>query len=105
MTAVATAIASHTVQATVSTAGGVLDETLERVAKGLRGARARAGLSEQQVVAILAERGVAIDVAVLRRAEHIGALDLALAAHLADLYGSTTDCLAGRRPNRHQLVA
>ena len=38
----------------------------------------------------------------LRRAERTGELDFALASCLADVYGSTTDCLAGRRPDRRQ---
>ena len=35
-------------------------------------------------------------------AELSGELDFALASCLADLYGTTTDCLAGRRPDRRQ---
>jgi hypothetical protein len=70
---------------------------LERVAKGLRGARARTGLSEADVVAILDRQGVSHTIAGLRRAESSGVIALALAACLADLYGTTTDCLAGRR--------
>jgi hypothetical protein len=54
-------------------------------------------MSEQQVVSVLAERGVAISLPMLCRAERTGVLDLAFAAHLADVYGTTTDCLAGRR--------
>ena len=34
-----------------------------------------------------------------------GTIDLAFASHLADLYGTTTDCMAGRRPNRNQVAA
>ena len=79
------------------------DPALERVAKALRGARARTGLSEERAVSILAERGVTVSVRTLRRAEQTGVLDLALASHLADAYGTTTDCIAGRRPNRHLL--
>jgi hypothetical protein len=81
------------------------DPALERVAKALRGARARTGLSEELAVAILVERGVVISMRVLQRAEATGMLDLVLASHLADAYGTTTDCLAGRRPNRHLLSA
>jgi hypothetical protein len=80
----------------------VLDATLERVAMALRGARARTGMSEERTVAVLSERGVAISVSVLRRAEHTGVLDFALASCLADAYGTTTDCLSGRRPDRRQ---
>ena len=32
-------------------------------------------------------------------------IDLALASALADLYGTTTDCLAGRRLSRQSLPA
>jgi hypothetical protein len=70
---------------------------LERVARSLRGARARTGLSESQVVELLTEKGVAISLAMLLRAERTGAIDLALAACLADSYGTTIDGLAGRQ--------
>jgi hypothetical protein len=78
-------------------------ETLERAALALRGARARTGLDEQRIVALMAERCAVISVATLLRAERTGALDLALASCLADVYGSTTDCLSGRRPNRRPV--
>ncbi len=90
------------VGATAGPAPGALAATLERVAVGLRGARARTGMSEERAVALLVERGVAISVPMLRRAERTGELDFALASCLADVYGSTTDCLAGRRPDRRQ---
>jgi transcriptional regulator with XRE-family HTH domain len=80
------------------------DPGLERVARALRAARARTGLSEEQIVAMLGERGVPISLLVLRRAERIGSIDLALAARLADVYGMTTDTLAGRRPNSWQFA-
>ena len=80
------------------------DPGLERVARALRGARARTGLGEEQIVALLNERGVPISLLALRRAERIGSIDLALAAQLADLYGMTTDTLAGRRPNSRQFA-
>ncbi len=89
---------------TVTVADCTPDPALERVARALRGARARTGLSEEQIVAMLNERGVAISLLVLRRAELIGTIDLALAAQLADVYGMTTDCLAGRRPNTWQFA-
>jgi hypothetical protein len=73
------------------------EDALQRVAKALRGARARTGLSEGHVVELLAKRGVAINLALLRRAERTGVVDLALAVSLADAYGTTTDGLAGRR--------
>lgn len=81
------------------------DEAHERVAKALRGARSRTGLGEQQVVDKLAARGVDVGLAGLRRAESTGSVDLALASALADLYGTTTDCLAGRRVSRQSLPA
>ena len=68
----------------------------------LRGARARTGMSAERTVAVLVERGVAISVSVLERAERTGVLDFALASCLADAYGTTTDCLAGRRPDRRR---
>jgi hypothetical protein len=85
----------HIIRAT--TLAGAGEEGLQRVARSLRGARARTGLSEEHVVALLATRGVAINRALLRRAERTGVIDLALAASLADAYGTTTDDLAGRR--------
>jgi hypothetical protein len=81
------------------------DEAHERVAKALRGARARTGLREQQVVDKLVARGFEFSLTALRRAESAGALELALASALADLYGMTTDCLSGRRLNRQSLQA
>jgi hypothetical protein len=76
---------------------------LDRVARGLRGARARTGLSEAEVVAILERQGIALSVPALRRAESTGAIALVLAACLADIYGTTTDGLAGRRVHRKRL--
>ncbi len=81
------------------------DPVLERVAVALRGARVRTGMSEERVVAILTSKGIPADVRMLRRAERTGMIDLAFASHLADLYGTTTDCIAGRRPNRNQVAA
>jgi hypothetical protein len=78
------------------------DEAHERVARALRGARARTGLAEQQVVDKLAARGFELGLAALRDAESAGVLELSLASALADLYGTTTDCLAGRRIGRQQ---
>ena len=83
----------------------VPDEAHECVARALRGARARTGLAEQQVVDKLAARGVEVGLASLRRAESNGSVELALASALADLYGTTTDCLAGRRLSRQSLPA
>jgi hypothetical protein len=98
MTPVAVPAASHVLKAT-ALPGRVADEpsaALDRVARGLRGARARTGLSESNVVAILGRQGIELTVTGLRRAESTGAIALALAACLADLYGTTTDGLAGR---------
>jgi hypothetical protein len=81
------------------------DEAHERVARALRGARARTGLSEQQVADKLSARGFDVGIPGLRKAESSGSIDLALASALADLYGSTTDCLAGRRLSRQSLPA
>ena len=100
-------VAAHTEPRTevgVDTAAHPPDPTHERVAMSLRGARARTGLSEQHVVAMLNKQGVAITVGLLRRAERSGAIDLALAVRLADAYGTTTDCLAGRRLNNRQVA-
>jgi hypothetical protein len=83
-------------------AGGPLAE-LERVAKGLRAARARTGLGEEDVLSILGRQGIALTLTGLRRAESTGAIGLALAACLADIYGTTTDGLAGRRLRRLRL--
>jgi len=76
---------------------------LDRVARGLRGARARTGMSEADVVAILERQGIPLSVAGLRQAESSGAIPLALAACLADIYGTTADVLAGRRRDRQRL--
>ena len=81
------------------------DEAHERVARALRGARARTGLGEQQVVDKLVASGCELSLTMLRRAESAGTVELALASALADLYGMTTDCLAGRRLNRQSLSA
>ena len=57
----------------------------------------RTGMSEAAVVAILERNGIPLSVAALRRAESSGEIPLALAVCLADIYGTTTDGLAGRR--------
>ena len=93
------------VEAVVNVTGAVPDPVLERVAAALRGARARTGLSEERVGAILTAKGIPADVRTLRRAERTGMIDLAFASHLADLYGTTTDCMAGRRPNRTPVAS
>ena len=72
------------------------DPVVEAVAQALRGARARTGMTEQQVVAILAEQGFAITPARLRGWERSGVIRLDVASRLADVYGTTVDALAGR---------
>jgi hypothetical protein len=75
---------------------------LEGVARGLRGARARTGMSEGEVSAMLERQGISISAEALRAAESDGAISLALATCLADVYGTTTDGLAGRRLHRRR---
>jgi hypothetical protein len=81
-----------------------VDPVLEDVARALRGARARTGMSEQQVVAVLAEQGFRITVTRLRGWERTGVIRVDAASRLADAYGITIDTLAGRRAfrARHQ---
>jgi hypothetical protein len=76
---------------------------LERVARGLRGARVRTGMSEGDVMALLERLGTPISADALRAAESCGAISLYLAACLADVYGTTTDALAGRGLHRRRL--
>jgi len=77
------------------------DPALEAVAESLRGARARTGMSEQQVVAVLAaEHAFVITVARLRGWERTGVIRIDTASRLADVYGTTVDALAGRRAYR-----
>ena len=73
------------------------DPALAAVAEALRGARARTGMNEQQVVTKLAEDGFAITVARLRAWERTGVIRVDAAARLADAYGITMDALSGRR--------
>lgn len=76
------------------------DAVVESVARGLRGARARTGMSEDQVVAVLAEQGFATTAARLRGWERTGVIRIDAASRLADVYGTTLDALAGRRSYR-----
>ena len=76
------------------------DPFVDEVAKALRGARARTGMSEQQVVAVLAEQGFKITVTRLRGWERTGIIRVDAASRLADAYGITIDSLAGRRAYR-----
>jgi len=83
------------------------DPAVEEVAQALRGARARTGMSEHQVVALLAEQGLKVTVARLRGWERTGVIRVDAASRLADVYGTTIDSLAGRRAYRarHQADA
>ena len=80
-------------------------EQLERIAAGLRAARQRTGLSEEQVVALLARQGLAITTETLVRWETSGLIHVDSAMHLADAYGTTLDSLAGRRAFRQRRTA
>jgi hypothetical protein len=73
-----------------------LDPVLEAVARALRGARARTGMTEQQVVAVLAGQGFTITAARVRSWERTGVIRVDAASRLADVYGITVDALAGR---------
>ena len=77
-----------------------VDPVVAEVAQALRGARARTGMSEQQVVAVLAEQGFGITVTRLRGWERTGVIRVDAASRLADAYGITIDTLAGRRAYR-----
>lgn len=94
-------------QRTISTGTGPApaEHVLARVAAGLRVARQRTGLSEEQVVALLAQQGLAITTETLTRWETSGLIHVDSASHLADAYGTTLDSLAGRRAFRGQRPA
>jgi hypothetical protein len=93
-------------QRTTSTGTGPAPaEQLERIAAGLRVARQRTGLSEGQVVALLAQQGLAITTETLTRWETSGLIHVDTAVHLADAYGTTLDGLAGRRAFRQRRTA
>jgi pantoate kinase len=81
------------------------ERVLARVAAGLRVARQRTGLSEGQVVALLAQQGLAITTETLTRWETSGLIHVDSASQLADAYGTTLDSLAGRRAFRGQRPA
>jgi hypothetical protein len=83
-----------------STGSEPAEQLLERISSGLRVARERTRLSEPQVVALLAQQGLAITIETLRRWEASGLVHLDSASHLADAYGTTLDSLAGRRAFR-----
>lgn len=81
------------------------DPALETVAQALRGARARTGMSQHQVVAMLAAQGGTVTLARLRGWERTGVIRVDAASRLADAYGTTVDALAGRRAYRSQHTA
>ena len=83
-----------------SEAEGQADPVLDDVARALRGARARTGMSEQHVVGVLAEQGFKVTVTRLRGWERTGVIRVDAASRLADAYGITIDSLAGRRAYR-----
>jgi hypothetical protein len=62
-------------------------------------------MSEEQVVAVLAERGFKITVTRLRGWERTGVIRVDAASRLADAYGITIDALAGRRAYRGRLLS
>jgi hypothetical protein len=73
------------------------EQLLAQIAAGLSAARARTGLSEQQVVDLLKLHGLEIAAPALQRWEASGVLPVDSAVRLADVYGTTMDLLAGRR--------
>jgi len=81
-------------------AGAAVNPALAEVAAALRGARARTGMYEEQVVGLLAQQGLTITVARLRGWERTGVVRIDAAVRLADIYGITIDTLAGRRAFR-----
>lgn len=76
-----------------------------QVATSLRAARARTGMSRQQVVGQLAKQGLDIPVGTLERWESSGLINVDSAAQLAAAYGTTIDALVGRRAFREQRRA
>jgi hypothetical protein len=69
----------------------------DRISAALRDARERADLSEQEVVDLLAARGVSISTATLERWERTGGIRLEEAVDLAAVYDISLDDLARRR--------
>jgi hypothetical protein len=72
----------------------------DRISAALRQARDRTGLSEQEVVDLLAARGVAISAATLERWERTGGIRLEEAVDLAAVYHMGLDDLARPRAGR-----
>jgi hypothetical protein len=69
----------------------------DRISAALRNARARAGLSEQEVIDLLHARGVSISAATIERWERTGGIRLEEAVDVAAVYHMSLDELAGRR--------
>lgn len=86
-------------------AAAAAEQTLARISAGLRAARLRTGLSEERVIALLAQQGLDITAATLQRWETTGLIHLDSASQLADAYGTTLDNLAGRRAFRQRHPA
>jgi hypothetical protein len=82
---------------TSSASGTPAEQTLARVAAGLRAARLHAGLDERRVVELLAARGLEVSIQTLLRWEGTGLIHVDAAVQLADVYGLPLDALAGRR--------
>jgi hypothetical protein len=76
----------------------------DRISTALRKARARAGLSEQQVVDLMDARGVSITPATLERWERTGGIRLEEAVDLAAVYHMSLDALAGLRAQNRRFL-
>jgi hypothetical protein len=76
----------------------------DRISAALRDARARAGMSEQEVVDLLRDRGVSITAATLDRWERTGGIRLENAVDLAAVYDMSLDDLAGRRSGHGRIL-
>ena len=75
----------------------------DRISTALRSARARAGLSAQEVVDLLRRAASSISVATLERWEHTGGIRLEEAVDLAAVYHMSLDELAGPRAGPQPL--
>jgi hypothetical protein len=73
------------------------EQVVAHIAAGLRAARARAGLSEEQVVDLVGGQGLEITARQLAAWEQTGLLRVDIAVYLAGVYGTTIDIMAGRR--------
>jgi|1186.fasta_scaffold560376_1 hypothetical protein len=76
----------------------------DRISGALRKARARASLSEGQVVDLMRARGASITTATVERWERNGSIRLDEAVDLAAVYHVTLDELAGRRARHGWLL-